>query len=77
MAYRSEEYMVSKKMLINFRTKLQWHIPFVYEGKEESICNMKSLSMSVWAGWQIKGKYKNCCYLKTTSQNHQIFYVHV
>ena len=31
----------------------------------------------MWAGEQIKEKYQNDCYLKTTSQNHQIFDMHM
>ena len=31
----------------------------------------------MWAGEQIKEKYQNGCHLKTTSQNHSIFNVHL
>ena len=38
---------------------------------------MKFLSLSMWAGEQIKVKYNKICHLKTTSQNDQIFDVHI
>ena len=38
---------------------------------------MKSLGLSVWVWQQIKEKYQNGCHLKTTSQNHKIFDVHM
>ena len=52
---RSKEEMNFKKMLINFRKRLQRIIPFVYEGKEEIYKYMQyEVSMTVWAGQQIK-----------------------
>ena len=38
---------------------------------------MKSLCLSIWAGQQIKEKYQNGYQLKTTSQNHKRFDVHI
>ena len=50
----------------------------MYEGKEEIHRYMQyEVSMTVWAGQQIKEKYQNGCHLITTSQNHYIFHVHV
>ena len=31
----------------------------------------------MWAGEQIKEEYQNECHLKTTTQNHLIFDVHI
>ena len=61
-----------KKILINFRTKGYCDIiPLMYEGKEEIHKYMQyEVSITAWAGQQIKERYHNGCHLKTTSQNH-------
>ena len=37
----------------------------------------KEIHRYMWAGQQIKEKYQNGCYLKTTGQNHQLIDVHI
>ena len=69
-----------KKMLINFRKKVIVALFLLHVKVKKryiSICNMKSPRLSVWVGQQIKEKYQNGCHLKTTSQNHKIFHVHM
>ena len=62
-----------KKMPINFRKKITvalFLLCMKIKKRYTSICNMKSLRLSVWAGQQIKAKLQNGCHLKNTGQNH-------